>query len=69
MAITVHLIADWKLESLMIDFVHVPGSHTGVNMEEVVKTSLDEMGILNKTVGFTIDNAGNNRTILKQLKE
>ena len=69
MDITVHFITGWQFHPLLIDFVHVPGSHTGVNMEEVVKTSLDEMGILNKTVGFTIDNAGNNRTILKQLKE
>ena len=48
----------------MIDFVHVPGSHTGMNMTEVVKTSLDEMVILETDLGITVDNAGNNGTII-----
>ena len=37
-------------------------------MAEVVNTSLDEMGIWNKTLGFTVDNAGSNGMMLKQLQ-
>ena len=53
----------------MLDNIHVPGLHTGMNMAEVVKVSLDEMGILGKTMGFTVDNSGNNGTMLKQLQD
>ena len=38
-------------------------------MAEVVKTLLNEMGILYKTLRFTVDNAGNNGTMFKQLQD
>ena len=38
-------------------------------MAEVVKNSLGEMVILNKTLGSTVDNAGNNGTMLKKLQD
>ena len=38
-------------------------------MAEVVKTLLNGMGTLGMTLGFTVDNAGDYRTMLKQLED
>ena len=37
-------------------------------MTKVTKTSLDEMGIVAKTLGFTIDNARKNGTMFNDLQ-
>jgi hypothetical protein len=49
LGITAHWISkDWELKSILLDFCHLEGSHSGENMSEVFFKVLKEFGILTK---------------------
>ena len=71
-----------KLKAALIAFHHLPGSHTGANIAQVVLGLLDRAGITDKVspshllvpfaahcqIGhFTLNNAANNNTMLSEL--
>jgi hypothetical protein len=60
MGITAHYIdANWALQSLILDFVPLPGLHTGEELCEALVATCDRLGILPKLQGITTDNAAN----------
>jgi hypothetical protein len=64
MAITGHLLThNFDVKSFIIDFVHVPGSHTGERIYEYFTEALTSFGIEPKKVmALTMDNASSNDT-------
>jgi uncharacterized C2H2 Zn-finger protein len=70
MAITAHWIsADFHIHSLLIDFVELFGSHSGVNIEKAFSQSLIECNVFDKKLAITLDNAYNNDTFISALME
>jgi len=48
-------------------FEETRGSHTVVNMGEIINNSLARYGIQDRILGITTDSASNNRTLTKTL--
>jgi hypothetical protein len=70
MAITAHWIsADFKINSMLIDFVELLGSHSGVNIEKAFSLSLKEFNVFDKKLAITLDNAYNNDAFISALME
>jgi hypothetical protein len=71
MAVTAHFVEDLDvtLESRLIAFRHVPGSHEGAKLGEVFVKILNEYGILHKIGVITADNASNNDTMLAYIED
>jgi hypothetical protein len=70
MAITVHWIDDtWKLHNILLDFVAVPGSHTGERLAQEFKEVLDLWNLRDKILGITLDSASNNAKMTDYLEE
>jgi hypothetical protein len=56
LGITAHWInKNWELKSILLDFCHLEGSHSGENMSEVFFGVLKSFGILTK-VGSLLNN-------------
>ena len=53
----------------MIHCIYMPGSDTGMSMAELVNEFIRQNEYADKTLGFSVDNAGNNGTMLKQLQD
>ncbi|CAB4403415.1 unnamed protein product [Rhizophagus irregularis] len=70
LGITCHYIdINWNLHDILVDFVHLSGSHTGENLAKAFLSCVDnEFNIFNKILAITADNAANNTTLLKELK-
>lgn len=61
--------ADWKYESVLLDFVHVDGSHSGLNMCNIFLDCLRRFDIpLSKVMGITMDNVSSNDTFMEHLE-
>ena len=70
MAITAHWIsADFNIHSMLIDFVELFGSHSGVNIEKAFSQSLLEFNVFHNKLAITLDNAYNNDTFISALIE
>jgi hypothetical protein len=70
MAITAHWISeDFVINSILMDFVELSGSHSGVNIEKAFSQSLIEFNVFEKKLAITLDNAYNNDTFLSALME
>ena len=69
MGIRAHWIsADRKKQNMLLDFVPLEESHTGVNLCESFLSSLQEFGIsIDKIMCITADNAPNNDTFLREV--
>jgi hypothetical protein len=69
MGITYHYVADdWSLQSGLLDFCHLPGSHTGENIANCFMQSLKKRGIpSDKVMGVVVDNAKNNDSFVEKL--
>jgi hypothetical protein len=60
LGVTGHYIDDdWTLKSLLLDFVPLPGEHTGENLCGAFVDVCERRGILGKLQGVTTDNAAN----------
>ena len=71
MAVTAHYIDDdWVLQSILRDFVCIPGSHTGERIchafRDVIETKYN---FGDRIMGVTLDNASNNTTFMERLIE
>ncbi|KAJ3026100.1 hypothetical protein HDV00_012193, partial [Rhizophlyctis rosea] len=54
---------EWNQRSVLLDFIHLPGKHTGVVMAEVLHDVLSDLGIVvEQTLPITMDSAFNNDT-------
>ena len=70
MAITAHWIStDFEIHSLLMDFVELFGSHSGVNIEKAFSQSLIEFNVFDNKLAITLDNAYNNDTFISALME
>jgi len=65
MAITATL----DIHSILIKFVELLGSHSGVNIEKAFSESLIEFNVFDKKLAVTVDNAYNNDTFMSALME
>lgn len=69
--ITVHYIdSNWKLQSIVLDFVPSRGHHTGEDIARIFYTSLLEYGLdVTRIQGITVDNAAANSTFMVELSK
>jgi hypothetical protein len=55
LALTGHWIGrDWKLQTILLDFIHICGQHTGVNLAGYILESLKRIGLLKKVSVFSV---------------
>ena len=53
MGITAHWITnEWKLKSLLLDFIKLEGNHSGANIKEVFLKSLKKFKIESKVINL-----------------
>jgi len=70
LGITAHYIDnDWKIQSLLLDFVPLYGDHTGENLCEAFVDVCERRGILGKLQGVTTNNASNISKLLTCLED
>jgi hypothetical protein len=68
--ITIHFIDQyWKLRMIVINFPVMPYPHSGNNIADVLIQSLKDWKVVHRLFGMTVDNASNNDTMLKRLKD
>ena len=68
MGVTAHYInEDWELQVTTLDFIHLPGPHTGSNLHKCFVSVLETYGLETKTLGITLDNATNNDSFINFL--
>ncbi|HEY0222575.1 MAG TPA: hypothetical protein VGC17_07290 [Lactovum miscens] len=61
--------AEWKYESVLLDFVEVDGSHSGLNMSKIFLDCLRRFEIpLSNVMGITMDNVTSNDTFMEHLQ-
>jgi hypothetical protein len=66
MAITAHYIKDWELKIVLMDFIHIPGSHSGVNIAKFFNDAIDDVGFVARK-NLWLDNASNNDAFVSSL--
>ncbi|KAK6176239.1 hypothetical protein SNE40_014559 [Patella caerulea] len=71
MSLTVHFIEqDWKLKSINLGAIPFNDDHTGVNMAEEIKVTLQKWNLkLDDVISGTTDNASNNSTMFTALEK
>lgn len=70
MAITGYFInKDWEYREILLGFEPLHGSHSGVNLSEVVFNLLQEHQIIDRVLSVTTDNASNNKTLIESVHE
>jgi len=57
------------LKTVILDFVTLPGSHTGDNIADKFEEIIEEFGIKQLVSTVTTDNASNNVTFVQRLLE
>lgn len=70
MAITIHYLnSSWRLKNILLDFISMKGSHTGVAISDAMKDCLHNMGIISKLTAITRDNARSNDKFLQDFAD
>ena len=70
MVLTSHWIdANWNLQKRVLNFVHLDPPRRGIEISDAIFKCLIEWGIENKVYTISIDNASNNDTAIKILRE
>ncbi|KAI7952638.1 hypothetical protein MJO29_008269 [Puccinia striiformis f. sp. tritici] len=70
MAITAHgITSDYKMLDVLIGMPTVHGQHTGENFGNIFVDLIDKMEISNFVVSITADNASNNSTLARRVKQ
>jgi len=68
MGVTAHYINEnWELQVTTLDFIHLPGPHTGFNLHNCFVSVLETYGLETKTLGITLDNASNNDSFIQSI--
>lgn len=61
---------EWKLQSKLLDFAYIEGSHTGQNHSVILSKCLDRLNIAFSNIqAITADNAGSNNTMFEWLDD
>lgn len=58
---------DFKVYQVLLEFVEIDGTHSGENLSEIVFLVLKRLGVLQKLISVTGDNASNNDTLSRHL--
>lgn len=70
MAITGYFIdEEWECREILLGFEPLSGSHTGVNLGDVLLQVLQEYRITDRVLAATTDNASNNSTLISSIRE
>lgn len=70
MVLTGHFIdSNWKLQKRVLNFVHLPPPHRGVEIADCIYKCTKEWGIENKVYTLSVDNASNNDSAIRTLKD
>ncbi|WOK96158.1 zinc finger BED domain-containing protein RICESLEEPER 2-like [Canna indica] len=70
MVLTGHFVdANWRLHKRVLNFVHIPPPHRGVEIADTIYKCLKEWGIENKVYTLSVDNASNNDSAIRILKD
>jgi len=70
MSITAHWIdINFEMNNVLMDFIELHGSHSGVNIENVFSNSLITYKVFDKKLAVTLDNASNNNAFIAALME
>ncbi|CAB5364726.1 unnamed protein product [Rhizophagus irregularis] len=70
LSLTAHFIdKEWKLRSVIVDFIQMYGSHTGENIKNTFISGLENLSIEDKLFGITLDNASNNQVFINELSK
>jgi hypothetical protein len=68
MCVTVHWVDDdWEIQKRIINFLHVPGRHSGENMSLILSSCLLKWFIEKKMFSLTLDNAYANEVAVKEI--
>ncbi|RYQ90845.1 hypothetical protein Ahy_B09g096814 [Arachis hypogaea] len=67
--LTAHFVDEnWKLQSKILNFCHMPPPHTGYELSSKIFTLLTEWKVDKKIFSITLDNASSNDTCVEHLK-
>ena len=70
MAVTGYFLDQhWEYREILLGFQPLSGSHTGVNLSEVVLKLLQQHKIADRVLAVTTDNASNNKTMISSIRE
>jgi hypothetical protein len=70
MAITGYFLdQDWQYQEVLLGFEPLSGSHTGVNLSDIVLKILQQHKITDRVLTVTTDNASNNNTMVASIQE
>jgi hypothetical protein len=65
MAITGYFLdQEWEYREVLLGFEPISGSHTSVNLRDVVLQILQKHQIANRVLAVTTDNTSNNKTLI-----
>lgn len=70
MAVTGYFLdQDWEYREILLGFEPLSGSHSGVNLNDVVLKLLQQHKITDRVLAVTTDNASNNTTMMSSIQE
>jgi hypothetical protein len=70
MAITIHYLdSSWQMKHLLLDFIHMDGPHSGIEISNALEECLHSMGLISKLVSITHDNAAANIKFLNEFSK
>jgi hypothetical protein len=70
MAITGYFLdQEWEYREVLLGFEPISGSHTGVNLGDVVLQILQKHQIADRVLAVTTDNASNNKTLIAAVND
>jgi hypothetical protein len=70
MAITAYFLdRNWDYREVLLGFEPLSGTHSGVNLGEVVVRTLQQHQILDQVLAITTDNASNNTTLIAAVND
>lgn len=66
---TIHYIDDsWNVKQSLLAFKHLEGEHDGLTLSKAMIEVLEDLGIADRLLGVTADNASNNTTMLSNIE-
>jgi hypothetical protein len=70
MAVTGYFLdQNWEYREVLLGFEPLSGSHSGVNLSDVVLKLLQQHKIADRVLAVTTDNASNNNTMMSSIQE
>lgn len=70
MAITGYFLDhNWEYREILLGFEPLSGTHSGVNLSDVLMKLLQQYNITDRVLAITTDNASNNHTLMASVQE